>query len=233
LSPLGVGSILLFLVAIGSLGYAVYNFSANQQARQSDETREDRVGQLLDSTADSGSSEAIEAQPSDVTPDLASREFVDLDLQRLGTLESESETAPSPVASPTAAPSPTPVATSPPRESAGNGSEGLGDLSSTLIPPAAESPGPGSGNGSSSATPTPAPSSTVSAASFPDFYYVLMEYKNDESLFKAREVVPDAYVREFPIGVRIQVAAFEDEASAKVMVEQMKEQGLAAQMYTP
>jgi hypothetical protein len=73
----------------------------------------------------------------------------------------------------------------------------------------------------------------VSAASFPDFYYVLMEYKNDESLFKAREVVPDAYVREFPIGVRIQVAAFEDEASAKVMVEQMKEQGLAAQMYTP
>jgi hypothetical protein len=242
LSPLGIGSILLFLVAIGSLGYAVYNFSANQQARQSDETREDRVGQLLDSTADSGPSEAIEAQPSEVTPDLASREFVDLDLQRLGTLESESEAAPSPVATPTATPSPTPAAaTSPPRESAGNGSEGLGDLSSTLIPPAAESPSPGSGNGSSTATPTPvatasptpAPSSTVSAASFPDFYYVLMEYKNDESLFKAREVVPDAYVREFPIGVRIQVAAFEDEASAKVMVEQMKEQGLAAQMYTP
>jgi hypothetical protein len=60
-----------------------------------------------------------------------------------------------------------------------------------------------------------------------------MDYQNDESLWKAREVVPDAYLREYPIGVKIQVAAFEDQASAQAMVEQMKQQGITGQIYKP
>ncbi len=73
----------------------------------------------------------------------------------------------------------------------------------------------------------------MSPASFPGFYYVVMDYQNDESLWKAREVVPDAYLREYPIGVKIQVAAFEDQASAQAMVEQMKKQGITGQIYKP
>jgi hypothetical protein len=81
--------------------------------------------------------------------------------------------------------------------------------------------------------PTQPTQSTVNPQSFPAFFYVLIEYDNDDTLFIARDVVPDAYVREFPIGVKIQMGAFEDSASAQTMVNYLKEQGLAAQVYQP
>ena len=74
---------------------------------------------------------------------------------------------------------------------------------------------------------------TVSPQSFPAFFYVLIDYNNEDSLFVSRQVVPDAYVREFPIGVKIQMGAFDDNASAQTMVKYLKEQGLAAQVYQP
>jgi len=82
-------------------------------------------------------------------------------------------------------------------------------------------------------TPDQPTQPTVSPQSFPAFFYVLIGYNNDDSLFIARQVVPDAYVREFPIGVRIQMGAFEDAASAQTLVNYLKEQGMAAQVYQP
>ena len=68
----------------------------------------------------------------------------------------------------------------------------------------------------------------------PDFYYIVMEYKNDNSLREARKWIPDAYVREFPIGVRIQLAALENEVSAKETLEELtKLGGLPAVLYKP
>lgn len=101
----------------------------------------------------------------------------------------------------------------------------------------ANNPSPASANNTqtqeTASQPTQPTRPTVNAQSFPAFFYVLIEYENDDTLFIARDVVPDAYVREFPIGVKIQMGAFEDAASAQTMVNYLKEQGLAAQVYQP
>ncbi len=81
--------------------------------------------------------------------------------------------------------------------------------------------------------PQKLPEPKVSAQSFPVFFYVVIDYQNEDSLYLARQAVPDAYVREFPIGVKVQMAAFEDAASAQAMVQYLKEQGFAAQVYQP
>lgn len=93
--------------------------------------------------------------------------------------------------------------------------------------PAATSQTPGTQN--SQKLPEP----SVSAQSFPAFFYVVIDYQNEDSLYLARQAIPDAYVREFPIGVKVQMAAFEDTASAQAMVQYLKEQGFAAQVYQP
>ncbi len=93
--------------------------------------------------------------------------------------------------------------------------------------PAATSQTPGTQN------PQKLPEPKVSAQSFPAFFYVVIDYQNEDSLYLARQAVPDAYVREFPIGVKVQMAAFEDTASAQAMVQYLKEQGFAAQVYQP
>jgi cell division septation protein DedD len=77
------------------------------------------------------------------------------------------------------------------------------------------------------------PQPNLSAQSFPAFFYVVIDYQNEDSLYLARQAIPDAYVREFPIGVKVQMAAFEDTASAQNMVQYLKEQGFAAQVYQP
>jgi hypothetical protein len=82
-------------------------------------------------------------------------------------------------------------------------------------------------------TPQKLPEPTVSNQSFPAFFYVVIDYQNEDSLYLARQAIPDAYVREFPIGVKVQMAAFEDTASAQAMVQYLKEQGFAAQVYQP
>jgi hypothetical protein len=80
-------------------------------------------------------------------------------------------------------------------------------------------------------TPQKLPEPRVSDQSFPAFFYVVIDYQNEDSLYLARQAIPDAYVREFPIGVKVQMAAFEDTASAQAMVQYLKEQGFAAQVY--
>ncbi|KOR38064.1 MULTISPECIES: hypothetical protein [Planktothricoides] len=80
-------------------------------------------------------------------------------------------------------------------------------------------------------TPEKLPEPSVGTQSFPLFFYVVIDYQNEDSLYLARQVIPDAYLREFPNGVKVQMAAFEDTASAQNMVQYLKEQGFAAQVY--
>jgi cell division septation protein DedD len=60
-----------------------------------------------------------------------------------------------------------------------------------------------------------------------------MDYSDPISLEKAQQVVADAYLRQFPAGVRIQLGAFNDAATAKTLVEQLQRQGLSAKVYRP
>jgi hypothetical protein len=83
----------------------------------------------------------------------------------------------------------------------------------------------------------PASPSEPVAASPPssqdNYYYVLTEYNSDRSLEQARDIVPDAYVRNFPQGTRIQMGAFRIEAEAESLVEQLQQQGISASIYRP
>ncbi|MGL5196815.1 MAG: hypothetical protein ACRC8Y_24760 [Chroococcales cyanobacterium] len=251
-SPLGIGSILLFVAASATLVYVV---------TQMGEAEDPATRQQANRGRNANSQVSEQPLPNEagrITPDLTNSPFKPLDLGNLGTLEEKPPVAvpaPSPQESvpaeagaiaPTVTPNPAPVTPAPT-------DPGLSNLTTDYLAgsgqPAGTPPATGTAptvtpNGGTAtpapaapatpATPaTPAPTTGVSPASFPGFYYVVMDYQNDESLWKAREVVPDAYLREYPIGVKIQVAAFEDQASAQAMVEQMKKQGLTGQIYKP
>jgi serine/threonine-protein kinase len=62
---------------------------------------------------------------------------------------------------------------------------------------------------------------------------VLVNYSSDRDLAQAKKVVPDAYVEKFPQGARIQMGAFKRESQAKTLVEQLKQQGVTASIYSP
>lgn len=250
LSPVGIGSMLLFVAASATLIYVVTQMGEGENGNTRMQANRGRNGNSQVSEATSTN------EAPKITPDLTNSQFKPLELGNLGTLE-EKPTVPVPVpnsqqstpAQPGAiaptvstnlAPG-TPAPTSP----------GLSNLTTDYLagsaqpmgtPPAtgtAPTVAPNAGTVTPAApaaprTPrTPAAPAGVSPASFPGFYYVVMDYQNDESLWKAREIVPDAYLREYPIGVKIQVAAFEDQASAQAMVQQMKQQGITGQIYKP
>ncbi len=253
LSPLGIGSMLLFVAASATLVYVVTQMGEgeNPGTRQNANRGRNANSQV--------SEQPLPNEAGRITPDLTNSQFKPLDLGNLGTLEEKQPVAvptPSPQGSvpaqtgaiaPTVTPNPASVTVTPTDPGlsnlttdylAGSGQPPVTPPATGTAPTVAPNGGTVTPNGGT-ATPTPAapaapaPTTGVSPASFPGFYYVVMDYQNDQSLWKAREVVPDAYLREYPIGVKIQVAAFEDQASAQAMLEQMKKQGITGQIYKP
>lgn len=77
---------------------------------------------------------------------------------------------------------------------------------------------------------------TVAEDSLPardPFYYVLINYDGKRSLQQARTIVPDAYVRKLSQGTRIQMGAFKLESEAQGLVEKLQQQGISASIYHP
>jgi hypothetical protein len=62
-------------------------------------------------------------------------------------------------------------------------------------------------------------------------YKVVTPYENDQTLEKAREAVPDAYVRNLPEGAQVQMGAYPSEAAAQEQVQQLQKQGISAEVY--
>ncbi|NJL82166.1 MAG: SPOR domain-containing protein [Chloroflexaceae bacterium] len=143
-----------------------------------------------------------------------------------GVLESKSD----PIGTPTPVPAAVPVTpTAPPATAAPKPS----NLAIALLPPetrqlATPSPPP---SPSQPATPTVLTIPVVPASS--RFYYVVAEYKDDRSLQQARQVVREAYLSQFPQGIRVQVGAFDRAEDAKLLVNQLKQRGIAATVYRP
>lgn len=93
----------------------------------------------------------------------------------------------------------------------------------SAAPPAAADPAP---------EIAAAPTSPTQASG--NYYYVVTDYSGDPSLQSARDVVPDAYVRNLPeAGAKVQFGAFNDEAKAQEMRQQLQEQGISAEVYRP
>lgn len=64
-------------------------------------------------------------------------------------------------------------------------------------------------------------------------HYVVADYTGDASLEAARTAVADAYVRNFEAGARIQLGAFGSEAAATRLLEDLRTQGIEAEVFTP
>lgn len=71
------------------------------------------------------------------------------------------------------------------------------------------------------------------AAAAANRYYVVVDFSGDRSLEQAREVVSDAWVRNFDNGAKIQLGVFGDAASARDLAASLQQQGLPAQVYQP
>ncbi|HEY9640709.1 MAG TPA: SPOR domain-containing protein [Coleofasciculaceae cyanobacterium] len=89
------------------------------------------------------------------------------------------------------------------------------------------------------ASPAPAPEVATAPSIKPSvssdhLYYVGTDYSGDSSLQQARNAVPDAYVRNLPSGAaKVQMGAFSNEAAAQERVQELRQQGISAQVYQP
>ena len=64
-------------------------------------------------------------------------------------------------------------------------------------------------------------------------YYVTVPFTTEQGLLDIRQSVDEAFVRQFVDGTRIQLAAFDNLDSAQQFIEEMKGQGVTAQVYGP
>ncbi len=74
---------------------------------------------------------------------------------------------------------------------------------------------------------------TEAIASTASNFYVIASYTGDASLNKARELVPDAFVRRFKVGDRIQLAAFDNRAQAEEQVAFLNQQDIYVEVFGP
>lgn len=258
LTPLGLSSMLLFLLSCTALGYAVMHPSS--LARMAG------LNRLLDRTTPSSSNNRANTATSDTStkelpkaPNLVSKEFVELDLS---TLSNVKPTASSTIASPSPKASIPPNPAAPPGPSAavpiptedGNPArgreQGLNNLSTALLPSPSPSaaqpvptlptlpPTPSPAQSATAAPVTAAPVATTAPLGRPiratdGFYYVVTDYTNEKALQQARTAVPDAYVRNFSKGVKIQMGALNDAASAERLAKELQAKGVKPQYYQP
>ncbi|MEG5001885.1 SPOR domain-containing protein [Microcoleus sp. B4-D4] len=255
LTPLGLSSMLLFLLSCTALGYAVMHPSSVVKMTG--------LNRLLDRSAPGTNQNPTASAPSNSSakelpkaPNLVSKEFVDLDLSTLSNVKPTASpiASPSPKASipPTPPAPPAPVGAVPIPTEDGNpprgAQQGLNNLSTALLPspsPSAAEPvptlpklpptptaAPQAAAPQPAAPQPPAPAGTPRRAS-DGFYYVVTDYTNPKSLQQARTAVPDAYVRNFSKGVKIQMGALNDAASAERLVKELQAKGVKAQYYQP
>ncbi|RMF67059.1 MAG: hypothetical protein D6742_08375 [Cyanobacteria bacterium J069] len=81
--------------------------------------------------------------------------------------------------------------------------------------------------------PRPPAIAPTPAAASANRYYVVVDFSGDRSLEQAREVVGDAWVRNFDDGAKVQLGVFGDAASARELAQSLQQQGLAARVYQP
>ena len=232
------GLVLVLLAGIG-VGFAITYPSQLQNLRSQLWPNDDAPAEA---TSDEPSetvvtpSESTAANPDTADgyeppgPDLSTREFVELDLESLSTLDVDGTgtgTLPSSLPSnPAQSPLPQPATT-------GQQTTPADQTTNTATVPAA-TPAP---TAPAPASPTPAASTPAAASSAPaatgSNFYVVSSYTGDASLAKARELVPDAFVRNFKAGARIQLAAFDNKAQAEDQVAFLTQQGATVELFGP
>ncbi len=234
-SPLGIGSVAVFVVASTLFGATLLDSqTANKLGLGFLFASEDSDVEVepVDQAAIEGE---VKASPSG--PNLANnQEFTkELDLDTLSTVESGATpdvTATS--ETPAVAPSPIPAPNPAPQG-------GSSDSTEALIPRSIGSP---TDPNAPTAVPNniaaqPAPTNSVSqvpeAVPAPGtnepYHFVIVDYTGADSLTQARTIVKDAYLREFGQSVKIQMSASNSEAEAQRLVDELKQRGISASIF--
>lgn len=229
-TPLGIGSILVLLVASALVGSALID-SEGFSYLSLDRLGIGKQNQPTSSNDPTPVVEPIETQPTlnpspgISTPNLATGEFEALDLQTLPTLPVES---PTPAIAPSTSQPQTNATTSPLAPNS------VQDLTSALLPPAlrpqAVEPVEPSANPAPEAVEPPAP---APAPTNKNMYYVMADYTGGNTFTTALSLVPDAYLVKLPQGVHIQMAAFPQETQAKQFAKELQDKGFTATVYHP
>ena len=191
--------------------------SETETTNQTGNALPEMPGSNTETTAISPDASADGYQPPG--PDLSTREFKELDdIKDLVTLDVDSaggSTAPatSPLPNPAQSPLPNPASQ-------------VSDGSTSPTTPAETSSTPAAAPGAAPASPLPTDATGSN-------FYVIASYTGDDSLNKARELVPDAFVRNFKAGTRIQLAAFDNRAQAEQQVAFLTQQGIVVELFGP
>ncbi|MBD2538334.1 SPOR domain-containing protein [Coleofasciculus sp. FACHB-SPT36] len=255
LTPLGVGSLLLLLFSTATLGYLVTNpgslsFLGLDRFQESgtptvaqNPTATTPTATTPTATTPTTNAPAAGAAPSG--PNLATDEFVDVNLDTLSTLPSSSPASRSNVAglpkTQVAVPTISPLPSSPAPANSSSGQSGsvplpgLPPAATVPLTPASPLPGlpqrPASGQPSIQPSVKPSPTAATPAPNPEGFYYVFVKYNGESSLQQARKVVPDAYLS--PEGTQIYLGAFKKESQAQTLVKELQTQGISAAVDQP
>ena len=238
LTPLGVGSILLLLLCSGIAGYIVMNPSSISHLGLNRFWKSQTPTIAKNNPASVGIGNAPIEPPIPNGPNLATDEFVDLNLNNLSTLKTDPKGVVLPRQS--TLPRQTTIPAPPNNYPRAANSGSPQDLATALLPPAQQPltlpPVQSAPPRTAAPAQEPSPAKSVIASNEPirkDMYYVVTNYDSDRSLAQARKVVSDAYVHKFPEGTVIQLGAYPQESKAKAFVEKLEKQGILASIYHP
>lgn len=153
-------------------------------------------------------------------PNLAEKEFIDLNMTSL----SQMQPSPSPASGQSSG---SRTILPPQRATQTTSSSPRLSQPIRLPPPAAPKTAP------RTAAASPSPTAVGVPAGSDSFYYVVMNFTGESTLNQARQVVQGAYIVNFPEGSQIQFGAFNDMASAQTLVQKLKNRGIVATVRQP
>ncbi len=171
---------------------------------------------------DEAKSVALQTQAFDPPgPDLSANEFVDLELDNLSSL-----TMPQAVLNLEAN---VPASLTQAEDTSSTATNLSGASDESAIAPLSAAP--------PATTPaaTLAPPIGTQAVVIPTglTYYVTASFSSEQDLIAIRSAVSEAFVRRFPDGNRVQIAAFDNPQAAQTFITELSSKGIAAQIYGP
>jgi hypothetical protein len=223
LSPLGIGSMLLLLVASLTLGYVVFNPKSLPQLN---------LGKLFNGNSSSSVANApevesnLQTQPQpEITPiprypNLAAKEFPEVkDPNDIVGLQPKYQSTPTASPNPIVAQTPiNPLLVEPLPQV----QQPLPPLGSPPIPTVKPSPQP---------TTTPPQVSAEITPAADGFYHIVMDNQGDRALAAARQVVADAYLS--PSKKFIYLASLKTKEEALQRLQQLQAKGIKARIQQP
>ncbi|GAB1539225.1 hypothetical protein NUACC21_18910 [Scytonema sp. NUACC21] len=225
LSPLGIGSMLLLLVASMTLGYVVFNPKSLPQISLEGwfkQTSPTNAKNTEEGAKQSTNVPSPTLAPIPKYPNLATDEFPEVrDSNDVVGLK------PKPKPIPTVAPNPVPPSfpvSSPPTQAVRPLAPPTTALPPTALPPptATTSPKPPSTK--------PKPNGEIKP-SVDGFYHVITDNKGNNALASVRKIIPDAYLSDD--GSLIYLGALKNKEKAQTLLQQLQSKGIKARIQQP